>query len=198
MDDRASSAGFSAVELLMVMTVMVTVAAMAVPMMGNMLANARIGGDARGVSNATAMAKMRAAAAFSFARLYADLGARTYRVQVWNKTGTPGWVTEGSTQLLSPNVSFGFGSIAAAPPNTQTTIGQAALCRDDAGADIPGTACVVFNSRGLPVDAAGSPIGTGAYYLRDTTAVFAITVSATGMVRLWRAPLTGTAVWALQ
>jgi len=182
----------------MVVTVMVTVAAMAAPMMGHLLSNARIGGDARSVSNATAMAKMRAAAVFSSARLYADLVARTYRVEVWRKTGTPGWVAEGSAQPLSPNVNFGFGSVTAAPPNTQTTIGQAATCLDDAGAAITGTACVVFNSRGLPVDAAGSPIGTGAYYLRDTTAVFAITVSATGMVRLWRAPLTGTAVWSQQ
>jgi len=182
----------------MVVTVLVTVAAMAAPMMGHLLANARIGGDARSVSNGTAMAKMRAAAVYSSARLYVDLAARTYRVEVWRKTGTPGWVAEGPAQPLSPNVNFGFGSVGAPPPNTQTTIGQAAACRNDAGADITGTACVVFNSRGLPVDSTGSPSGTGAYYLSDSTAVFGITVSATGMVRLWRAPLTGTPVWTLQ
>lgn len=190
--------GFSVVELLIALVVIAIASAMTAPLMGNMLANARLSGDARAVANSTAVAKMRAAAAFSSARLFVNVPARTYRIEVWQKTGTPGWVAEGPAETLSNNVVFGFGSLAAAPPNTQGTIGQAAACRDDLNVVIPNTACVVFNSRGLPVDSTGSPTGSGAYYLADSTAVFGVTVSATGMVRSWRAALTGSSQWIQQ
>ncbi len=84
------------------------------------------------------------------------------------------------------------------PPNTQAAIGQAAACTDNAGAAISSTACVTFNSRGLPVDSTGAPTAANAYYLTDNTAVFGITVAATGMVRTWRTPATTTPAWSLQ
>jgi hypothetical protein len=178
---------------------MTTAATIGVPMVGNLLSSFRIGGDIRGLSNNTSVAKMRAAAQFSPARMYVDVGARTYRVQIWRKTGTPGWVDEGPTQTLSSNVNFGFGSVGTPPPNTQGTIGMADTCRaDDNVTAIAGTACIVFNSRGLPIDAAGAPIGSGAFYLRDVTTVYGVTISATGMVRVWRTPLAATPIWSIQ
>ena len=67
---------------------------------------------------------------------------------------------------------------------------------------IANTACVVFNSRGIPVvDAAGStgsPTANQAVYVTDGTAIFAATVTVTGVIRLWRTnPLTVPA-WAQQ
>jgi len=183
----------------MVMAITGMAAALAAPMVGNMVANFRINGDIRGISTGTNMAKMRAAAMFTSARFYVDLSARTYRVQTWRKTGTPGWQNDGATQPLSSGVTFGFGAVSAAPPNTQGTLGQAAPCREDDNVTlIADTACVLFNSRGLPVDAVGSPDGSGAYYLRDSYTVYAVTVSATGMVRVWRSPLSATPAWSLQ
>ena len=191
-----SDRGFSVVELLMTMAVVAAAATIGVPMVGNMLANFRISGDIRALSNTTSVAKMRAAALFSPARLYVDIAARTYRIQIWQKATTT-WVDEGAVQRLSPNVGFGFGSVSAAPPNTQGTINQADACRADDGTVIAGTACVVFNSRGLPVDAGGIPIGSGAFYLIDATSVYGVTISATGMVRAWRAQTTTTSTWSL-
>lgn len=192
-----SDAGFSAVEMLIVLVIIALSASLAVPLMGNLLSAERIGGDARSLSNSTAMTKMRAAARFGPARLRVDVAARTYRAEVWRTTGTPGWEQEGPPELLSSGVSFGFGSIAAPPPNTQGVIGQAEACRDDAGLDIADTACVVFNSRGLPVDDTGGPTGAGAFYIRNDTEVFGITVSATGLVRTWRTP-ADPVNWVLQ
>lgn len=193
-----SDAGFSLVEMVVVLLIVAVGSMLAVPMIGNLLSAERIGGNAQALSNSTAMTKMRAAARFGAARIRIDLAARTYRAEIWRKTGTPGWETEGPVEQLSPGVSFGFQSIAAAPPNTQGTIGQAAACRDDAGANIAGTACVVFNSRGLPIDSTGGPTGAGAFYITDNAEVFAVTVSATGLVRTWRARPTGTLNWVLQ
>jgi prepilin-type N-terminal cleavage/methylation domain-containing protein len=192
-----SDAGFTAIEMLTVAAIVALMGAFAAPMMGNMLGNYRLSGDARGVSNAAAVAKMRAASDFTQTRLYVNLAGKNYHIEVWNKTGNA-WATEGGTTYLASQDSFSFGTVAAAPPNSQATIGQATACLDAGGAAIAGTACVLFNSRGLPVDSTGAPLGTNAYYLTDRTAVYAITVAATGMVRTWRTPATTTPSWGLQ
>jgi Tfp pilus assembly protein FimT len=193
-----SDAGFTAIEVLVVALITMTIAAMVVPMMGNMLSTYKLSGDAHSVSNSVAMAKMRAASTFTQTRLYVNVASKSFHIDVWQKGATPGWVAEGGTSILATVDSFGFGNTAVAPPNTQTTIAQAPKCTDDAGVDIDGTACVVFNSRGLPIDGAGAPTGVDAFYLTDGVETFAVTVSATGMLRLWRTPAHTTPTWALQ
>jgi Tfp pilus assembly protein FimT len=195
---RRHDEGFTAIELLTVAAIVALMGAFLAPMMGNMLGNYRLSGDARGISNATAVAKMRAASDFTQTRLHVVLGTKSYYIEVWQKT-TSTWVVEGSTTSLSTQDVFGFGAVGAAPPNTQGTIGEATACLDNAGAAIAGSACVLFNSRGLPVDSTGAPLGTDAIYVTDnSTAVFGITVAATGMIRSWRTPATANPSWSLQ
>ncbi|MDE3156005.1 MAG: hypothetical protein KGN76_12930 [Acidobacteriota bacterium] len=189
--------GFSMVEMLAVVGVLVVVTAMVVPVTQRTVESVRSGGDARGIANYIALAKMRAASDFTHARVFVDLSDNTYYMQTWQKTGTPGWVTEGGTQTLSSGVTFGFGSLAAAPPNTQGTIAQAPMCEDDTGTAIGNTACVVFNSRGVPIDDTGTPTGVDAIYLTDGTAVYGTTVSATGLTRFWWSPASA-ATWSNQ
>jgi len=190
--------GFSLVELVATSAVFVTLCGLVLVAVGNMAGHYRVSGDARAVSNSVAVAKLRAASLFTQTRLYVVLGTGAYQVETWQKTGTPGWVSEGATTSLSSGVTFGFGSVSVAPPNTQATIAQAPACHDAAGAVIAGTACLIFNSRGLPVDADGAPSGIGAFYLTDGVTVYSATVSATGMMRFWRTPSHTTPTWALQ
>jgi prepilin-type N-terminal cleavage/methylation domain-containing protein len=193
-----NDSGFTAIEMLTVAAIIAMLGAMAAPMLGNMLGNYRLSGDARGVSNSVAVAKMRASSDFTETRLYVDIGAKSYHIEYWQKSGTPGWVTEGGTTYLATQDRFSFAFVSTPPPNTQSTIAQATACTDSAGVAIGSTACVIFNSRGLPVDATGAPTGANAYYLTDGTAVFGITVAATGMIRTWRTPATTTPSWSLQ
>jgi len=195
--------GYSLIELLMVVGVTTVVGAMAVPMMKNTVGDFRLTGDARAVVSAAGLAKLRAASDFSQARLYVDLNGRTFHVETWQKTGTPAWVTEGGTTSLAIGVTFGFGAIAIAPPNSQTVIGQATPCVTAAGVSIGNTACILFNSRGIPVNPSGAPpnvgapTGTNALYLTDGTAVYGLTMSATGQSRLYRTNIS-SASWSLQ
>ena len=194
----SDDSGFSLVEIMTGALVLAILAGFVGILLGNVAGHYRLSGDARGVSNSVAVAKLRAASLFTQTRLYAVPGSRTYQIQIYQKTGTPGWVNEGGTITLSSGVNFGFSSVTTAPPNTQATIAQAPVCKDNAGADIAGSSCIVFNSRGLPVDSTGSPTGLGAFYLTDSQAVYAVTVSATGMLRFWRSVTNGTSGWALQ
>jgi len=192
---RGSSPGYSLVELMAFMLVMVTLAAFILPFTRGALNAMNLTSDARNVSSAVSLAKMRAAATFSKARVHVDLGAKSFWVEHWQKN-TNTWVTEGVVNTLASTVNFTVAGATAPPPNTQPAIGQAPLCLDNAGVAIANTACVVFNSRGVPVDATNVPVSTGAYYLADNSTVFGITVTTGGMVQLWRANISG-GNWAL-
>lgn len=193
---RGSARGFSLIEVLIVLACLAVVSGMAVPMMGSTLGSYRLSGDARSLTSTLGLAKLRAASGFTRTRLFVDLAANSFHVELWQKTG-PGWVVDGGTVPLSPTVTFGIGVVAAAPPNTQAAIAQAPACLGNDGAAIANTACVIFNSRGIPVDAAGAPFGADAIYLTDNTAVMGITLSATGLTRLWRTNPTAVPSWAL-
>jgi Tfp pilus assembly protein FimT len=162
-------------------------AAMVLPMIDSAMSGYRLTGDARGLAQTLALAKMRAAARFSRARLFVDRAAGTYTVQVWDKAAND-WLTEGSAARLSRGVSFSPGGLATPPPNTQAAIGFSPVCRGNDGAAIADTSCIVFNSRGIPVDQVGAPVGGGAFYLTDGSLVYGTTVTATPLIRIWRSP----------
>jgi len=197
--------GYSLIEVLTVVAITGVVMVIAIPMMGNLFGFFRLSGDARSISNAVAVAKMRAASDFSCVRIYVDLGGRTFRTQSWDKlanSGAGGWKTEGGLTYLSSNVVFGYSPVATAPPSSQGTIGQGCTtsgctqqCTADDGTFISGTACVMFNSRGVPVDNTFAPTASDAVYVTDGSAVYGITVSATGMIRSWRTPPAASPTW---
>ena len=190
MRSRSSSTqGFSLVELLLVVLVMGIVGAMAVPLTETTLDAYAFESDGNGVASMARLAKMRAATQSTRSRLRANLNAGTYRMEVWDRTaGT--WVNETGDRFLSTDSTFGFGALGAPPPNTQVAIGFSVACTDDAGADIANTACITYNSRGIPVDAIGDPTGGNAIYMTNGVGVHAVTVTATPLVRLWWSPST--------
>lgn len=195
--------GFALIELLVVVAIVGVVAAIAVPMSGNAIRHARISGDARNLSNDIAVTKMRAASRSTQARIYADLAGRMYYIQTCDNPSIspcPSWTNEGAPVMLSSAVTFGFGSAGAPPPNTQTAIDQAGPCKNNASppADVANTACVIFNSRGIPADVAGNPIGSYALYVTDGIAIYGVTVAATGFTRMWRANSSAAPEWARQ
>jgi prepilin-type N-terminal cleavage/methylation domain-containing protein len=190
---RNSGKGFSVLELVVVLGVVGVLLAVAVPKMGV------FGGpdDARNLSNALSLAKMRAASNFTQARLYVSVGGRSQHVETWSKTAVPpDWVAVTGPTLLSNGVAFTFGSVGTPPPNTQPAVAQAPLCLDKDLNAIAGTACVVFNSRGIPVDNTGTPTNNDALYMTDGTKIGAVTLSAAGLVTVWGAPLIPDPAWA--
>ena len=212
------SRGFSTLELLVVMFVSLVIAALAIPGFNEVRRTLRISGDARNLNGAINQAKMQAAADFTRARLYIDLGANTantFHVDVWNKAGNGGagcWQVVGDfnnpcfvpgvspIQYLSPGVSFGTGGAGAPPPNTQGTgIAQPPRCYNVNGnrfGQVATTACISFSSRGIPIDpATGGPNGNDAVYITDNTQVYGVTVGATGLSQVWAINPNGNGNW---
>jgi Tfp pilus assembly protein FimT len=196
---RHDAAGYSLIDLLMVLAVVSVIAGMAVPATGNAVAGHRFRGDAQALTQMVGLAKMRASAMFTRARVRADLSAGTFALEIWDKT-SGAWVVEGGEVRTSSGVTFGFGTLGTPPPNTQQAIALSPACRTGltaASAALPNSACIVFNSRGLPVDGGGALFGGHAIYLTDGSAVAATTITATPRVRRWVSP-GHTASWREQ
>jgi Tfp pilus assembly protein FimT len=188
--------GFSLIDILAAILVIAIVSAMVLPATGSSLAAHRFRGDGQSVSNLLALAKMRAAAQSSRARLFVNRANNSYYMQTWQRPAGP-WVTDGAVLQTSRGVTFASGSIATPPP-TQATMALASICKGDDMMDIPNTTCIVFNSRGVPINSAGAPTGVNAVYLTDGIGVYAITVTATPLIRLWWAPNRSTTVTWLE
>jgi Tfp pilus assembly protein FimT len=184
------------IELLIVVGLIGVISAIAIPMTSNSLKDSRIRGDVRTLNNTVSLAKMRAASKASQVRVFFDLNGLTYRMETYQSAG-PSWTSEGADLYLSTGVTPGFSSLTAAPPNTTASLAQAPQCRTAAGVAIGNTACVVFNTRGIPVDSTGSPTALGTLYLTDGTNVFGVTVAATGLIQLWNSQ-SNSATWAKQ
>jgi len=202
------SRGFTIIELLIVMFISVVAAAVAIPSYTTMTRYLRIAGDARDLNSTIAQAKMRAAQDFTHARVHANLTANTFQLEVWDKIAGC-WKTDGDgvnrctatdtpVQRLSQGVSFGFGSAGAGNPNPQTTIAQAPGCSTGVaggatGSIIVSTACIEFNSRGIPVASTNSPTANDALYVTDAQVVYGITVIQTGLIQSWSTGASSTA-----
>jgi len=192
-----SEHGYTLVDIMVVVAIIGIVAAAAVPMIGSGLSGFQFQGDGEGLANTVKLAKMRAAASFSRARVRANLAASTYQLEVWDRDGAT-WVLEGAPRPLTTS-AFGFNGLAAPPPSTQAGIGLSPACLDDTGTAIASTACVLFNSRGIPVDGAGAPVGDNGLYITDgVTGVYGVTVTMTPLVRLWWSPANAAAGAAWQ
>ena len=184
-----SEEGFSLIEMLVVVALVAILSSFAIPQVEQTLAGSRLRSQNDAVSGLVGLAKMRATALFTRARVNANLGAGTYRLETYDKA-TATWVTDGGVTTLPFGVSFGVAALTAPPTDTQLLLGQSDPCPVGLSPTVAtaGTACITFNSRGIPIDSAGSPIGGHAFYLTDGAVVRGVTVTATPLVRRWWSP----------
>ena len=169
------SAGFSLVELSLVVVISLILVALGIPNYMQMLRAYRLAGDARSLAHELTLARLRAGTDFTWAQIVLNSSANSYTVQVCTTKATSScttFTTEGGTQYLSTGISLGFGSSNLAAGG-QTTAAQ--------------TTTVTFNSRGIPVDSGGSPTGNDTIYLaNDKNNAFAVSLTLSGHPKIWR------------
>jgi Tfp pilus assembly protein FimT len=197
--------GFSMIELLIVVICVIILMAISIPSVTGLARSFRIGGDTREIAAQLNLARLRAAANYTHARLYVDLSANTYHLEVWNKASSCWQTYEDSnacTQTTSPVVplapgdTFGFGSIPTGPTAATSTPAQAPACISGVAGPTPGsttsnTACIEFNSRTYPVDSTNKVVASDAIYIQNAEGSQAIAVSVAGQPAQYR--YTGSA-----
>lgn len=176
-------------ELSIVVAVMLVILAIGIPNLQTAIQSYRTAGDVRVIASQLALAKMRAAANFTDARVNfnsfaynSSTGTYQYQLEVYNQS-TAAWAIDQTgtvntgLQNLSTNTVYGYGSIATAA-GTQGTISNSSL--------------IEFNSRGVPVTSGLVATGSYAVYLNNGSGqYFAVTVSPSGNIQMWQ--MNGTA-----
>jgi prepilin-type N-terminal cleavage/methylation domain-containing protein len=203
LNKRTGQRGVTLVELSMVVVAGLILTAATLPALTSLTQGFRISSDTRAISAQLNLARMRAAADFTHARVYVNLTGSTYHLEIWNKASTC-WQTIGDTnactQASSPVIpmasgdTFGFGSIATGP---LVAPAQAPACISGVAGPSPGsttanTACVEYNSRGYPVNSSNTIVASDAIYMANNSKFYyAITVAISGQPSGYR--YTGSA-----
>lgn len=196
--------GFSLIELMLVVTGIVIITATAIPTVTGLTRSFRIAGDTREIAAQLNVARIRAAANFTHARVYVDLTRNSFQLQNWNKAGGC-WVADsdptntcltytssapsGTVINLSQGDTFGFGSIATGP--TGVSPAQAPACTVGVAGTSPGatnsnTACIEYSSRTYPVDSTNKIVASDAIYIKGAEGFSAIAVSISGVPAQYR------------
>ncbi len=158
-----ASRGYSLVELVIAVFIIITIAGIAIPKVVTVTQNVRMANDIRSISAQIFLARMRAASAGAKSRLNFNTAANTYQIEVWNGTA---WAIYGGATNLSTGDTFGYGSITT-PAGQQSSIAQ--------------TTPIYFNSRGMATDSSGNATASSAIYFTNIRGQYAaVAVSIAG------------------
>lgn len=198
--------GFSLIELLVVVMIMLILAAIAIPNIMQTINDVRLRSAANSVAGLLQEGRLRAVRDNTYYAVVADSNTADSQIACLdlNKNGT--CVAASTTDNLDPQVRLGGVNVltTSAPPfSVKSKAGLSSSNNDVIEQDK--NLNVYFNSRGLPCVVSGSLCkNTGAsgkgyayiYYITDQRPIFgwaAITVSAAGRVRVWM--YRGNNVW---
>jgi len=168
-----SETGFSLTELLVVLALVAMVAGFAVPTVSTSMRSWQLASDARNIASTLTYAKISSMSQMTHFQLSFNLGANQWSVSKYNR-GTAAYEVEGSTNGLAhglANNGITFRSTSSSAPS---------------GFGTSSSTSITFNSRGIPVDATGRPTANNVVYISDASDNYAITVSLSGRVQLWR------------
>ena len=118
--ERSAPRGFSFLESIVVVAITITIVGIRGARLLELRTEPSNGGDSRNLAGMIAEAKMRAAADFTHARVYANLSGNSYHLEVWNKSGNGGagcWQTDGDIERVHRRRAARLSTFPATSPS---------------------------------------------------------------------------------
>jgi prepilin-type N-terminal cleavage/methylation domain-containing protein len=168
------SPGFSLIELMVILALAAILSAIAIPTLSSAMRDMQLASDARSISSALNVARVKATTLMTPYRIQFDLDENKWSLQKYDSSANS-FVVELdvnrlSTGIVSSGISFGknegTGEVSGYPSSSSSNI--------------------TFNTRGIPVDDSGQPTADNIVYLSKPDSDFAVTVSLTGRVEILR------------
>jgi len=162
-----NSRGFSLVELAVVLSVAAIMAAVSIPILSSAMQGMKLGSDAKSVATTLTYARVSAASRLTRYRMSIDPTNNQWSLLRWNRTSST-YEIEQATNTLSDGISNSGIRFKALSTNGPTGFPSAT------------STTITFDSRGIPME------GAGIVYLAGRDADFAVAISPSGKIELWR------------
>jgi Tfp pilus assembly protein FimT len=177
-----SNRGFTLVEALSVLIILIVVAAVSLPLLARSSSFTRIRSDVFELAGRLTQAKFRASTELTAYRVRFDTVKNVYVLER----------REGGVFVADePEIGLRGGITFAGPEDLSSF--AASPAGDEQLSPATQSPAIGFNSRGIPIDSTGRPLGDNAIYLRnDRKDYFAVTVSLAGLVEVWHYLPDGT------
>src|SRR5438552_5788120 len=167
--------GFSLAEIMVAVVLLLLFAALTVPSLSSSLNAWQLNADARKISTTLMSAKLRTTSQATRYRVHFDVANNSFSSQRLNRaTGNYEDIADESAVTLSDGISNSGIRLTADFPSGPT------------GFPTTSSDFIIFNSRGIPVTDAGVPTGDNVIYLSNSSTGYAVTVSVTGRIQLWK------------
>jgi type IV pilus assembly protein PilA len=201
--------GFSMIELMLVVTIMGVISAMAIPTAVRQVANYKVHADATSVSSLLNMGRMKAASQFAPFRLdvYVSSGSYVLEQLCGGNTTDTSCTASGATSYTaysSPSYDTS-GTQYLSAGNTFSSCRPSGISAFPGGVSADPTGCpdparFYFNTRGAPVDSSGNPLtssGDVIYIQNSKGLVDAVVLSLGGQVSVYNYSSV-TSTWSLR
>lgn len=175
---RRRTAGFTFFELVISMTVVSALTAMAVPYVNTEIQGYRMRSAVNMLSSELSAARMESVAQADPYQV--AISGTNLQLNVENMSaGTFSMASKTGAFCLPEHLSFGFGSLA-------TGAGDGAEQEGSNGSMTPvQSSTITFNTMGIPVGTSGTPVSQNAFYVTDGENYGAVTVSLSGRILRW-------------
>ena len=165
--------GFSMVELVMLVGMIVIMMAISIPMLSSSMRDMQLVADARSIASTLTVAKLTATSQMTHCRLSFDLTNNEWQIEKLNRSNGQFELQQDTNQLSRGVANSGI---------TFKTSSDSA----PSGFPTSSSSAITFNSRGIPIDGAGVPTASNIIYLSKNPSDYAVSVSLAGKVQLWR------------
>jgi len=177
---KQGDAGFSLVELLIMLSMVAILSAVAIPTLSTVNRDMQLAADVRNISSTLTQARLKATSLMNPYRISFNLDRNQWSLEKYDSLSDSYDLQQAmnglSRGLSGSGINFKESSSESQPgtfPSSSST-------------------AITFNSRGIPVDGSNIPTSNNIIYISNADVDYAITVTLTGKVQVWK---KGEAQW---